>query len=338
MNRQKTCGWLLAAAAVLTLAVSTGAAEAQTRVVRVAKQYGISYLPLTVIEEQKLIEAEGKKLGLDLSTEWVRFTGGPPMNEALVSGNLDFASGGSPPLVSAWARTRDNIKIKGICALNSMPQWLNTTNPNIKTIRDFTEKDRIALPAVRIALQAIILQMAAEKEWGTSEAHRLDKWTVSLSHPDGLTQLLGGQTGITAHFTSAPFMYRELEDKRVHKVLDSYDVFGGPHTFIVVWGTAKLYEGEPKVVQAFLAATRAAIKFINDNPAAAAALYVKADNAKIPVAEAEKIIRDKVNVWTMTPQKLGVIGSYMGRAGMIPVTPKSWKDMFIDAVHDLPGD
>ena len=338
MNRPKASGWLLAAAAVLALTAATGAAEAQTRVVRVAKQYGISYLPLTVIEEQKLIEAEGKKLGLDLSTEWVRFTGGPPMNEALVSGNLDFASGGSPPLVSAWARTRDNIKIKGICALNSMPQWLNTTNPNIKTIRDFTEKDRIALPAVRIALQAIILQMAAEKEWGTSEAHRLDKWTVSLSHPDGLTQLLGGQTGITAHFTSAPFMYRELEDKRVHKVLDSYDVFGGSHTFIIVWGTAKLYEGEPKVVQAFLAATRAAIKFINDDPAAAAALWVKADNSKISVAEAEKIVRDKVNVWTMTPQKLGVIASYMGRAGMIPVTPKSWKDMFIDAVHDLPGD
>ncbi len=337
MKNKNWNGWLLAVA-VVALAVSTGLAEAQTRVVRVAKQYGISYLPLTIMEEQKLIEVEGKKLGLDLSTEWVRFTGGPPMNEALVSGNLDFASGGSSPLISAWARTKDNIKIKGICALNSMPQWLNTTNPNVKTIRDFTEKDRIALPAVRIALQAIILQMAAEKEWGTSEAHRLDKWTVSLSHPDGLAQLLGGQSGITGHFTAAPFMYRELEDKRVHKVLDSYDVFGGPHTFIVVWGTAKLYEGEPKVVQAFLAAVRDAIKFINDDPAAAAALWVKADNSKISVAEAEKIIRDKVNVWTMTPQKLGVMASYMGRAGMIPVTPSSWKDMFIDAIHDLPGD
>lgn len=338
MKQQKRNGWLFAAAVMLAFSVSASVAQAQTRVVRVAKQYGISYLPLTVIEEKKLIESEGKKLGLDLSTEWVRFSGGPPMNEALVSGNLDFASGGSSPLISAWARTRDNIKIKGICALNSMPQWLNTTNPDVKTIRDFTEEDRIALPAVRIALQAIILQMAAEKEWGTSEAHRLDKWTVSLSHPDGLAQLLGGKTGITGHFTSAPFMYRELEDKRVHKVLDSYDVFGGPHTFIVVWGTAKLYEGEPKVVQAFLAAVRAATKFINDDPAAAAALWVKADNSKISVADAEKIIRDKVNVWTMTPQKLGVMASYMGRAGMIPVTPKSWKDMFIDAVHDLPGD
>jgi NitT/TauT family transport system substrate-binding protein len=329
---------LLIAAVMVALTFTATTAKAETRVVRVAKQYGISYLPLTIIEEKNLIESEGKKLGLDLKTEWLQFTGGPPMNEALVSGNLDFASGGSSPLISAWARTKDNIKIKGICALNSMPQWLNTTNPDIKTIKDFTEKDRIALPAVRIALQAIILQMAAEKEWGTSEAHRLDKWTVSLSHPDGLAQLLGGHSGITAHFTAAPFMYRELEDKRVHRMLDSYDVFGGPHTFIVVWGTAKLYEGEPKIVQAFLAAARAATKFINDDPAAAAALWVKADNSKLSAAEAEKIIRDKVNVWTMTPQKLGMMAAYMGRAGMIPVTPKSWKDMFIDAVHDLPGD
>lgn len=113
--------------------------------------------------KEKLIESEGKKLGLDLKTEWLRFTGGPPMNEALVSGNLDFASGGSGPLITAWARTKDNIKIKGICALNSMPLWLNTIKPEIKTIEDFTDKDRIALPTVRVSLQAVILQMAAEK-------------------------------------------------------------------------------------------------------------------------------------------------------------------------------
>lgn len=339
MKRNTRKIWnLMAAAAFIALPFLPANASAETRVVRLAKQYGISYLPLAIIEDKGLIESEGKKLGLDLRTEWTRFTGGPPMNEALISGNLDFATGGSGPLITAWARTKNNIKIKGICALNSMPQWLNTTNPNVKTIKDFTEKDRIALPAVRVALQAIILQMAAEKIWGKDEAHRLDKWTVSLSHPDGFAQLLGGHSGITAHFTSAPYMYKELEDKRVHRVLDSYDVFGGPHTFIVVWGTAKLYEGEPKVVQAFLAAARDAEKFINDDPAAAAAIWVKVNNSKLPVAEVEKIIRDKVNIWTMTPQKVGMMADYMGRAGMIPVTPKSWKDMFIDAVHNLPGD
>ena len=50
-------------------------------------------------------------------------------------------------------------------------------------------------------------------------------------------RMLDGRSEITAHFTSAPFMYQELEDNRVTKVLSSYDVVGGPHTFTVVWAT-----------------------------------------------------------------------------------------------------
>ena len=326
---------LLALAAVFAFA--SNVANAEPRVVRIATQYGISYLPLTIMAEKKLLEAEGKKLGLDLSTDWVRFTGGPPMNEALISGNLDFASGGVGPLVTVWARTQGNLKVKGICAINSMPLWLNSINPQVKTIKDFTEKDRIALPAVRVSMQAVILQMAAEKVFGKGQEHKLDPWTVSLSHPDGLAQMMSGKSEITAHFTSAPFMYTELKDQRVHRVLNSYDVFGGPHTFNVVWATSKLYEGEPKIVQAFLAALRIAMKDINDDPAAAAALWVKADKSKLTPAEAEKIIRDKENTWTMTPQKVMVVADYMSRVGMVPAKAASWKDMFIDAVHNLPG-
>jgi NitT/TauT family transport system substrate-binding protein len=324
-------------AAALAFAVSATAAKAEPRVVRIATQYGISYLPLTIMAEKKLLESEGKKLGLDLTTEWIRFTGGPPMNEALISGNLDFASGGVGPMVTIWARTQGNLKVKGICAINSMPLYLNTINPNVKTIKDFTEKDRIALPAVRVSMQAVILQMEAEKVFGKGQEHKLDAWTVSLSHPDGLAQMMSGKSEITGHFTSAPFMYQELADSRVHRVLNSYDVFGGPHTFNVIWATSKLYEGEPKIVQAFLSAMKIAMKEINDDPAGSAALWVKADKSKLTPAEAEKIIRDPENKWTMTPEKVMAVADYMGRVKMIPAAPKSWKDMFIDSVQDLPG-
>src|SRR5690348_7123501 len=77
----------LGAIAALASMAATSPGQAETRVVRIAKQFGISYLPLTIMEQKKLLEAEGKKQGLDLSTEWLKFTGGPPMNEALVSGN-----------------------------------------------------------------------------------------------------------------------------------------------------------------------------------------------------------------------------------------------------------
>ena len=53
---------LVLAAALVMLG---GAADAQTTV-RIAKQFGISYLPLTLMEEKKLLEEHGKRLGLDI--------------------------------------------------------------------------------------------------------------------------------------------------------------------------------------------------------------------------------------------------------------------------------
>jgi NitT/TauT family transport system substrate-binding protein len=326
-----------ALAAAVAFALSAAAANAEPRTVRIAKQYGISYLPLTIMQENKLLEAEGKKLGLDLTTDWIRFTGGPPMNEALISGNLDFASGGVGPLVTIWARTQTNLKVKGVASLNSMPLYLNTFKPEIKTIKDFSDKDRIALPAVRVSIQAVVLQMAAEKVFGKGQEHKLDPLTVSLSHPDGLAQMMSGKSEITAHLTSAPFQYQELADKRVHKVLDSFEVLGGPHTFNIVYATTKLYTDNPKLIKAFVAALGEAMKEIKDDPAAAAALWVKADRSKLPVEEALRIIKLPENKWTMTPEKTMVFADYMSRVGMVPVKPASWKDMFFDSIHDLPG-
>ena len=58
------------------------------------------------------------------------------MNDALLSGNLHIASGGVPPFITLWARTRGNLDVKAVAALNAMPLLLNTRNPRIKTIRD----------------------------------------------------------------------------------------------------------------------------------------------------------------------------------------------------------
>jgi len=324
----------LAAAALLLL---PHIASAETKTVRIAKQFGLGYLPLTIMEQKQLLEAQGKKLGLDLKTEWIQFTGGPPMNDAILSGSLDFASGGVGPLLTIWGKTRGSIGVKGVAALNSMPLYLNTTNPDVKTIKDFTEKDRIALPAVRVSIQAITLQMAAEKVFGVGQEHKLDDLTVSLGHPDGMAAMMGGRSEINSHFTSAPFQDQELKDKRVHKVLDSYEVLGGPHTFNVVWATNKFYTENPKVMQAFVAALDEAMKEIAADPAAAAALWIKAENSKISVAEAERIIRLPENEWTLVPKKIMSYADYMVRAGMIPSKPATWQDVFFPEAHGLPG-
>jgi ABC-type nitrate/sulfonate/bicarbonate transport system substrate-binding protein len=325
------------AVAVVALMATGGSASAQTKTVRIARQYGVSYLPLTIMEERRLLEQHGRQLGLDLKTEWIQFTGGPPMNEAIISGNLDFASGGVGPLLTVWGKTRGGLDVKGVAALNSMPLYLNTVNPNVKTIADFTNRDRIALPAVKVSIQAITLAMAAEKAFGPGQQGKLDALTVTLGHPDGMAQMMGGRSEITAHFTSAPFMYQELEDKRVHKVLDSYEVLGGPHTFNIVWATTRYYNDNRKVVEAFLAALDDAMQQIAADPAAAAALWVKNENSKLAADEVEKLIRLPENEWTMVPKKIMAYAEFMHRAGLLSVKPATWQDVFFPDTHSLPG-
>jgi NitT/TauT family transport system substrate-binding protein len=338
MRRDRRNLWRLPLfAAAAAFAFASTAANAETKTIRLAEQFGISYVPLTIMKEKHLLESEGKKLGLDLKTEWTHFSNGAAMNNALLSGNLDFASGGVGPLVTAWARTKGKQDIKGICALNTMPLFLNTIDPKVKTIKDFTDKDKIALPAVRVSMQAVILQMAALKVLGKGHEHDLDKYTVSLSHPDGLAQMMSFKSEITGHFTSAPYMYIELKNPKVRRVLNSYDVFGGPHTFNVVWAMGNMYKNNPKIVQAFLSALKIAMKEIHDDPAAAAALWVKANHSKLPVAEAEAIIKKPENTFTLVPKKTMMVANYMADAKMVPNRPKTWKDMFIDQVHNMPG-
>jgi NitT/TauT family transport system substrate-binding protein len=324
------------AAVAVAFAVVATTAQAQTTV-RIAKQFGISYLPLTIMEHKQVLEEHGRRLGLDLKSEWVQFVSGAPMNEAILSGNLDFASGGVGPLLTIWGKTRGNIGVKGVAALNSMPLYLNTINPKVKSIADFSNSDRIALPAVKISIQAITLQMAAEKAFGPGQHGKLDPLTVSLSHPDGMAAMLGGRSEITAHFTSAPFMYQELDDKRVERVLSSYDVLGGPHTFNVVWANTKFITDNPKVVEAFIAALDDVMQQIAKDPAAAAAMWVKAENSKLSVDYVERLIRLSENEWTMVPKKIMAYADFMHRVGTLPVKPANWQDVFFPNTHKLPG-
>lgn len=317
---------LLGAAAFVAAGLAGARAEVAT--VRLAKQFGISYLPLTLMEEERLLEKHARAKGLDLKTEWLRFTGGSGMNDALLSGNLDLAAGGVGPMLTMWGRTRTNLKVKGVAALNAMPLWLVSVNPAVTSIKDFTPKDKIALPTVKSSIQAITLQMAAEKAFGPGEQNRLDALTVSMGHPDAQTALLSGRSEITAHFGSSPFQEQEMKDPRARKVLDSYDVLGGPHTFNLVWASSRFVTENPTVTAAFLAALDESLKLIRDDPSRAAALWIKAENAKLSQAEAEEIIRSPQNEWTTQPKRMLDYLAYMNRIGLVTAKAADESELF----------
>jgi NitT/TauT family transport system substrate-binding protein len=158
-----------------------------------------------------------------------------------------------------------------------------------------------------------------------------------MAHPDAQIALLSGASGITGHFGSAPFQYDELKDPRARKVLDSYDVLGGPHTFNAVWATTKFATDNPRIVRAFVDALADCMKFIAKDPRSAAEIWIKAEKSKLSIEDAEKLIRLPENEWTMTPKKVTVYAEFMHRTGVLATKPADWKEIFFDVIHDLPG-
>ncbi|MHB1666605.1 MAG: ABC transporter substrate-binding protein [Thiomonas sp.] len=322
--------------AAVLLATST-AASAEVNEISVAREFGISYLPLIVMQEQNLIQKQAAARGIkDLKVKWVQFAGGNVMNTALLSDSLQFASGGVAPMVIAWARTRDNYRIKGVAALNSMPLYLNTSDPNVKSIKDFTSKDKIALPAVKVSIQAVTLQMAAEQIFGPGQEHKLDALTVSMSHPAAMAALASG--AITAHFGAPPFQYQELTMPGVHTILNSYTVLGGPASFNLVWTTSKFYKENPKIYAAFYAALEQAISEINHDKKWAAEQYLKSTHdTKDKVGFILNMLQNPQMDYTTTPQHVMKYVRFMHKVGTIKAVPQSWKDLFFPNVDNLPG-
>src|ERR1700730_2749389 len=139
----------------------TPSVNAEVSEVTIADQFGIAYLPLMVMQNQKLLEKHAQAAGLGaVKVNWAKFGGAGMMNDALLSGSVDFGVAGIPALVLMWEKTRGTFDVRGVSAINNTPMYLNTRNPNIKNIGDFTDKDKIALPSAKVSIQAITLQMA----------------------------------------------------------------------------------------------------------------------------------------------------------------------------------
>nr|EJB6635318.1 ABC transporter substrate-binding protein [Cronobacter sakazakii] len=260
----------------LALMSAAGLAQAEGNI-SIAQQFGIGYLLLDVVRDQQLIEKEGKKEGLDIKVEWRTLSGATAMNEALLSGALDVASAGVPPLLTLWDRTKGRQNVKAIASLGSMPNYLLSNNPAVKNVRDLTDKDRIAVPAAGVGFQSRTLQIETARLYGNGDYKRFDKISVSLPHPDASAALVAGKSEITAHFSSPPFQYQALEHSNVHKILSSYDVLGGPATFNVLYTTQKFHDDNQKTYRAFYRALSEAAKIINADKKAAAAAYIRTE-------------------------------------------------------------
>lgn len=318
------------------LALSPFAVHAEGSI-SIAQQFGIGYLILDVVRDQQLIEKHGKDQGIDINVDWRTISWATGMNEALLSGALDVASAGVPPMLTVWDRTRGRQNVKAIASLGSMPNYLLSNNPAVNKISDLSEKDRIAVPAAGVGFQSRTLQIETAKLYGNSEYKRFDTITVSLPHPDASAALIAGGSEISAHFSSPPFQYQALEHANVHKILSSYDVLGGPATFNVLYTTQKFHDENPKTYRAFYDALAEASQIVKANKAAAAETYIRVEKSRLSPELVKKIVEDPEIDFTITPQRTYVYADQLHQLGILKNRADSWQDYFFAEAHSGSG-
>ena len=306
--------------------------------IRIAQQTSIAFLQFNVMKHRGMLEKHAAALGVpDLKVSFATFNGSDAMNDALLSGAVDVVSGGVPGLVIIWAKTYGTSReVKGIAAMARMPSLLTSRNPAVKTIRDFTAADKIAMPSVKSSTQAVLLEMAAAKEWGEANYEKLDALTVAMAPSEATIGLLSGGAGFNAAFTVPPFQDMQLKDPAVHVVLDSRDVVGDA-SLSVGWTSKAFHDANPRVYLALLNAIKEASAFIAAKPREAAGYYIADTKTRTDPETVIGLVSGPGVHYGVTPLATAQFAAFMYRIGRIKVQAKSWKDLFFAEIHDEPG-
>ena len=330
MRRRNWLRATLVAAAFGALAFGS-VARAEVAEVRISKGFGILYLPMVVMQDQQLLEKRAKAAGLgDIKVNWLMVDGGNVINDAMIAGTLDIAGTGAPGFVTLWSKARGipSVEVIGVSGMSSTSLWLNSNKAELKSLKDFTGTDKIALPGIKTSLAAVVLQMIAAKEFGPENYGKMDPLTVGLAHPDALVALIGGKTEIRAHFTSPPFQYIEAKSPGIHRVLNSVDYLGNI-TLDVTFASKKFADANPKMIQAFIDAMDDANALIDKDKKLAAEIYARGSKVKVDAAEIQQMIEDPDARFSTTPTGMMQFAEFLQRAGTIKVKPAKWSDMFV---------
>jgi NitT/TauT family transport system substrate-binding protein len=330
--------WVAAALALIATASPVPAA-AETQEIRLARQFSMGYLQFNVMEHQQLIEKHARALGLgEVKVTWATFNGPAAVNDALLSGAIDIASGGTPGLLLLWSKTKGTPnEVRGISAMSSQPFLLNTRNAAIKSLADIKDTDRIALPAVKVSIQAIALEMAAAKAYGAGNFGKFDNQTVSMPPPDATIALLSGGGEIDMVFSVPPFQQQQLEKPGISTVLNSFDVMDGSHSFTVAWTSARFRNQNPQLYKALMAAMQEATDIVNADKRAAAALWIADSHSTLPLDFVERIVAGPQVRWTMVPENTMKFARFMVTNGILKSAPESWRDYFFPEIYGVDG-
>ena len=114
-------------------------------------------------------------------------------------------------------------------------------------------------------------------------------------------------------------------------------MMGGATTFMMLSCTRRFRDNNPITYKALLLVLKDAVALFNKDKRAAAEIYVNTVGGKETVDEILESLNDPKNIITTTSQNTLKYAHFMREIGTLKTSAGSWKDLFFEDAHDLPG-
>ncbi len=262
------------------------------------------------------------------------------MNDALLSGSVDFIAAGPPAFITLWDRTRGSrrrARRRGDRVAADVPEHDGRAAARRSTTS--TRRTRSPSRPSRCRSRRSRCRCTRPSSYGIGEAFRFDRYTVTMTHPDAVIALLSGANQIDAHFTSPPFHQRELKDPRVHTVLSTRRDHARRDDVHDAVDDREVPRGESRDLcgRARGAATKRTSR--------------SAPIRARPPRSCSRPRRPRASRWTSsptccatrrsssrrTPANVAKYAEFMHAIGSIEHAPESWRDLFFPEIHGAAG-
>jgi NitT/TauT family transport system substrate-binding protein len=314
------------------------AAASESLELRISSLEGFGFLPLFIALDRRLIQSHAAVRGLEnLRINHVPLHSAIISTDAMLAGQLDVICGTVTSLLVLWDKT--NGDVRAVADLGGQVLTLVTRNPDVHSIKDFGPTDRIAVPSVKQGPHSLAIGMALDKAYGPGSYGKLEQIQVQAGHADAVTMVLNPLSEVNSHFSTLPYVDTELksESPKLHAVLTSSDVFGGPTTIISAYATRRFVEENPIKAAALAAALDEAQEVIAKDRMSAASSYLAVSRERFtPEVVADLLTRDGV-LYSGVPTRTMLIAAQMARTGLIKKAPANWKEFHFAFLHDRPG-
>jgi NitT/TauT family transport system substrate-binding protein len=268
----------LTAASVLLVTGSVAAEEIEI------SQYGISPggMPYAIALEKGYFQEEGADVtGIRSSP------GGAPTIRNLLAGDLTYAEAGPNAVLAANRGGADIRIISGSTNTLAEVLWVTMPDSPIKTLADFRGK-RIGFTTPQSTTQALAFMLLDAAHIRPDEVQLI----AAGGFPQALTALEHGGLDVTA--TAEP-MYTQSAGK-YRAIFAANEVFP-PMANVCGLTTARKAKDKPAFLRGVIAARRRAVKFMTEDPAAAAPIVARA--YKLDTALVERVIRNMLDHGTV---------------------------------------